>query len=167
MNYLKIYCAIGTGYMYLQLLERFTGRHVGDCLLSCAACHVHSVVVVLLLDRHIYPCHSWPSLSSQSCWALFWYLVVIVTRIFVFLPEILLLSTRNPSCISLFEASLLFPVWAIPLSGSRTALNSCTWSSCWWLKFCHLYEGRHATHKKGETVPGDGKKYILIWTFWT
>lgn len=44
--------------MYLQLLEGFTGRHVGDCLLSCTACHVRSVVVVLLLDRHIYPCHS-------------------------------------------------------------------------------------------------------------
>lgn len=84
MNYLKIYCAIGTGHMYLQLLEGFTGRHVGDCLLSCTACHVRSVVVVLLLDRHIYPCHSWPSLSFQSCWALFWYLVAILTRIFIF-----------------------------------------------------------------------------------
>lgn len=125
-------------YIYRQLLEIFAGRHVDDSLLTCTAAMCILRVVVSLLNMHIYPCNSWPSLSSRSCWALFWYLVGIVIRI-IFPPELLHLSTRNPNSVSLLGATLPFPVSAPPLSDSRSALSSCTWSSCWWLKSCHLW----------------------------
>ena len=154
-------------YICLQLLERFAGRHVSACLLSCPAARCVLQVVASLLNMHIYPCNSWPSWSSQELLGTFVVSGSHSNWDFFFPPEILLLSTRNPNYMSLFGASLPFPVPAIPLSDSRTALTSRTWSFCWWLKFCHLCEGRHTTHEKGETVPGYGKKCVLFWTFWT
>lgn len=53
MNYLKMSCIICTGYVYLQLLGLFAGRHVGDCSLFC--CHVHSVSGGV---AYICPCSS-------------------------------------------------------------------------------------------------------------
>lgn len=87
---------------------------------------------MLLPVMRAHPCSSSPSLTPQSCLALFWYLVVTAAGIFFFHQRFFSFLKEIPTMYPPLEP---LPVSAIAVS---TALTSCTQPSCWQLKYCYF-----------------------------